>query len=173
MIGGEVDASKERWMSELYNARPMRRAEREIAESRECWKILEASPVLYLAFHDEPSPYVIPVTFGWEEGRLWVHGAPAGVKIELLRSDPRVGFSAHCGFAIAAGETACDFSVRAMSVVGSGRARIVEGEAERTRGLDLIMRHYTSASPTYRSNSLSRTCVIAIDIETIRAKRFG
>ena len=153
--------------------RPMRRADREIAAGEEIGKILDAAPVLYLGFRCEPFPYVIPVTFGWEEGRLWVHGAPTGLKIECIRADPRVGFSAHCGFQIAVGETACDFTVRAMSVVGTGIARIVEEESEKIRGLDLIMRHYSPAAPLYRPSSLARTCLIAIAIETIRAKRFG
>jgi nitroimidazol reductase NimA-like FMN-containing flavoprotein (pyridoxamine 5'-phosphate oxidase superfamily) len=151
----------------------MRRAEREITESRECWEVLDAAPVLYLAFHDKPSPYVIPVTFGVEEGRIWVHGAPSGAKITLLRANPRVGFSAHCGFSIVTAVAACDFSVRARSVVGWGKARIVEKEAERLRGLDLILRHYSNAAGVYRPVALSRTSVIAIEVETIRAKRFG
>jgi len=63
-----------------------------------------------------------------------------------------------------------------MSVVGTGRARIVDEEEERRRGLDAIMRHYPAAGaspPVYRAESLARTCVIAIHIDTLHGKSVG
>ena len=151
----------------------MRRSDRAVTDKKEIEGILARAQVLYLGISDEDAPYTIPVCFGCEEDTLYVHSAPAGAKIDLMRTDPRVGFAAHADLAIAAGETACDFTASAASVVGRGTARIVEDAKERIRGLNAIMRHYGAAQPTYRQESLARTCVIAIDIDSIRGKRVG
>ena len=140
--------------------------------------ILREAPVLFLALRAEAAPYVVPVSFGIQGNVIYIHGAPAGRKIELLRADPRVGFSACSKAAILRGADACSFSASGRSVVGTGRARVVTDEAERISGLDAIMRHYgdgdESKGPTrYRPEPLSRTCVIAIHVETLTGKRTG
>jgi nitroimidazol reductase NimA-like FMN-containing flavoprotein (pyridoxamine 5'-phosphate oxidase superfamily) len=139
---------------------------------------------------DEPAPYVVPVCFGRENDTLYVHSALAGTKIELLRENPRVAFCAATEMTVVPGATACAWGSRASSVVGTATARIAETDEERRRGLDAIMRHYrgsaTAASavgsapadspgapPSYAPGSFSRTCVIALRIDTRRARRTG
>jgi nitroimidazol reductase NimA-like FMN-containing flavoprotein (pyridoxamine 5'-phosphate oxidase superfamily) len=151
----------------------MRRAEREIAEQADVEAILERAQVLTLALRDEPAPYVIPVSFGYEQGTLYVHSAPRGSKLELIARDPHVGFSAHADYALVRGDAACDCGVRASSVAGTGVARLVTDEREKLRGLDAIMRHYGEGRPAYRQETLARTCLIAIAVRTVRGKRLG
>jgi nitroimidazol reductase NimA-like FMN-containing flavoprotein (pyridoxamine 5'-phosphate oxidase superfamily) len=154
----------------------MRRSEREITDGETLQGVLSSAQVLFLAFRDEPAPYVVPVCFGMHQGTIYVHSALAGTKIDLLRRDPVVGFSACTDMQVMPGAAACDFSASAQSVVGTGRARIVESEDERIRGLDLIMSHYADGHgvpPAYRPGSLSRTCVIAISVDTLRGKSIG
>ncbi len=156
--------------------RPMRRAEREIIDRAAIDAVLASARVLFLALRDEPAPYVLPVCFALEKDTLYVHSALAGAKIDLLRRSPVVGFSACTDMRVIAGSAACDFTSAARSVVGTGRARIVENEGERRRGLDAIMRHYADGlftEASYRPGSLSRTCVIAIRIDTVRGKSTG
>ena len=157
----------------MASERPMRRPQTEVLERKEIEAILERAEVIYLGIRDEEAPYVLPVNFGFEGDTLFVHCGPKGAKIDLILQDPRVGFSAHADLQIIAGDTACDFSARASSVVGRGRARIVQDEQEKVRGLDAIMRHYGATRPTYRPESLARTCVLAVDIEALRARRIG
>lgn len=154
----------------------MRRAEREVAGQAEVEAILERAPVLSLALRDEPAPYVIPVSFGYEQGTLYVHSAPRGAKIDLIARDPHVGFSAHAPVAddaLVTEAAACDWGVRAASVVGTGVARVVSDPAEKLRGLDAIMRHYGENRPVYRPETLARTCLIAIAVRGMRGKRLG
>ena len=157
--------------------RGMRRSEREITDPALLNTILQEATILFLAFNDSPAPYVVPVCFAHEQGILYVHSAREGTKIELLGKDPHVGFSASTELTVVSGETACDFTSRARSVAGTGRARIVESDAERTHGLDLIMRHYArgpaAESPVYRGRSLARTAIIAVDIVSLRGKQTG
>jgi uncharacterized protein len=140
-------------------------------------RILEQCAIVFLSFTDAPAPYVIPLFFGHQPGRLYVHGAKTGTKIDLMRAHAQVGFSAATVAQIVEGREACDFTAHAQSVAGKGIARLVEDEEERLHGLDLIMRHYAgdgaAADFTYKPASLSRTAVIAVDIQTITAKSIG
>jgi uncharacterized protein len=153
----------------------MRRVERQITDPALLDEVFEKAQVLFLSLHDEPAPYVVPVSFGHAEDTLYVHGAMEGAKITLLRRNPRVGFSATTEPGIAPAATPCAFGIRGASVVGTGTARIVEDPAERARGLDAIMRHYApgAVAGDYAPGVFSRTAVIAIAIETLCGKRFG
>jgi hypothetical protein len=154
----------------------MRRAEKEVVDRVAMDTILASARILFLAIPDEPAPYVLPVCFGIDHDTLYVHSARVGRKIELLQRHPIVGFSACTEMEIIAGDSACDFTSTAQSVIGTGRVRIVEREEERRRGLDSIMRHYAEAileHPFYRPGSLSRTCVLALEIATMRGKNTG
>jgi len=176
----------------------MRRSAAEITDPAELNDILREARVLFLGLHDDPAPYVVPVCFGCEAGTLYVHGAAAGTKIELLTARPSVGFSACTDMTVKPGASACAFGCRARSVCGTGTARVVEEAGERVRGLECIMRHYgappslppspsepaaalgplraeyrAEAPVDFKESPLSRTLVIAIRIDTLRGKRIG
>ncbi|HET6451125.1 MAG TPA: pyridoxamine 5'-phosphate oxidase family protein [Spirochaetia bacterium] len=155
----------------------MRRREKEITERESLDEILDSAPILSLALRAEPAPYVVPVCFGRVGDTLYVHSALAGTKIDLLEADPVVGFCAVTDPVISAGATPCASTASGRSIVGTGRARIVQEEEERLRGLDAIMRHYghgagsSGERPAYRPESLARTGVIAIRMDTLHGKR--
>jgi uncharacterized protein len=164
----------------------MRRAEREITDPAAVDAILAEAPLLFLSFHDEPAPYVVPVCFGRDGDTLYVHSAPTGTKIDLLEANPSIGFCAATAMtltggpaAAAPGVEACRYGARGCSVSGTATARVVEDEDERRRGLDAIMRHYLTvpggpaAGFTYAPATLARTCIIALRIDTVRAKCTG
>jgi len=161
------------WKMEARSALP----EKMVTDSHEIAGILDECSTVFLSFQSDPAPYVVPLFFGHEPGRLYMHCGKKGAKIDLMRANAQVGFSAATTVRIVEGKVACAFSARARSVAGMGRARIVEDEGERRHGLDLIMRHYaspeTDAGFSYREESLSRTNVIAVDILRMTAKRIG
>lgn len=153
--------------------RPMRKAAREITDRAELEGVLAKAEVLFLALHDEPAPYVVPLNFAYAEGALWFHGAREGAKLDLIRRDPRVGFSAVADARIVPGAAACDFTASGASVVGRGTARIVTEPEERRRGLDALMRRHGMERAAYRAESLARTCVVRLDVEELRGKRLA
>jgi len=165
--------------------RPMRRPETEITARPQLEDILSRVRVLFLCLKDAQAPYVVPVCFGWEKDTLYVHSAFSGTKIDLIRADPAVGFSACTEMTLTPGSPACNFGLEAESITGTGRARILTDRKERVHGLDLIMRHYAESAgapvsgvpaeraPLYSTGALSRTCVIAITVETLRGRQLG
>jgi nitroimidazol reductase NimA-like FMN-containing flavoprotein (pyridoxamine 5'-phosphate oxidase superfamily) len=153
--------------------RPMRNCIKEITDREELEEVLVRADVLHLALHDEPAPYVIPLNFAYAEGALWFHCAREGTKLDLIRRDPRVGFSAVADARIVAGPAACDFTSTGRSVVGRGTARICADPVERRRGLDALMHRYGMERPDYRSDSFERTCVVRVAVEELRGKRLA
>ncbi len=153
--------------------RPMRKATKEIADRAEIEEILARAEVLFLALRDEPAPYVVPLNFAFADGAIWFHGAREGTKLDLIRRDPRVGFSAVADARVVPAPAACDSSALGSSVVGRGTAVVCTDPGERRRGLDALMRRYGIVAPAYRADALERTCVVRIDVEELRGKRLA
>src|SRR5690606_17206986 len=105
------------------------------------------------------------VNFGYEGGRLYVHGPREGRRIDALRGTPRVCFEVDEGEIVRA-EVPCGFTSRFASVIGYGTARLLADAGEKRRGLDAIMRHYGSSGDGIPEEKLALTSVVEIAIES-------
>lgn len=148
----------------------MRRKEREIPDEMGIQSVLDQGLVCRLGLCDGRTPYIVPMSYGTRNGRLYLHGANEGTKIDLLRKNNRICFEVDVDTWIAPGEAACRWSMKYRSVIGFGTARILEGEEEKRAGLDAIMAHYGGPEGPYDGKSLERTCVIEISIERMTGK---
>lgn len=152
----------------------MRRAERQIEDSNEMIRILEACDVCRVAFHDTPYPYLVPLNFGMEVsgGRLtlYFHGAFGGKKLECLAKNDRVAFEADCSHQLITPENNAHCTMRYESVIGYGRLQIVP-EAEKRHGLEVLMRHYVNR-PSYEfpEQVVRQTAVLRLDVEVMTGK---
>ena len=72
----------------------MRRKERERTDRAFMEQVLKDADTLWLSLNTEGAPYVIPVNHALHEGVLYIHCANEGLKLDLIRRDPRVGFAA-------------------------------------------------------------------------------
>lgn len=152
----------------------MRRKDREIVGREEQLRILARANVLRIALHDPlGAPYIVPLNFGYEAAgealTLYFHGAAEGKKLDLIRRDPRVGFEIDGDHAVV-GE-GLEVSFRYESLVGRGRAEILDDPAEKRRALDCILRHAAGRAPIeVPEKLLSRTAVVAIQVEEVTGK---
>lgn len=145
----------------------MRRKDRERTEKAFLDQVLAEAEELWVGFNTGGAPYVLPLNFAHVDGSLYLHCAVEGRKLELIRQDPRVGFSTAAGIVIVREK----FTTRYRSVCGVGRAVILEDAAERQRALDIISERYQALCPRPASEKmLARTAVIRIDIEEITGK---
>lgn len=145
------------------------RKERDRMPAAECEALLDRARVLRLGIADADGPYVVPVNFGYEDGRLYVHGPLEGRRIDAVRADPRVCFEADEGEVVRAGRP-CGFTARFASVIGYGMARLLESADDRRRGLDAIMRHYDGPTGDMPEETVARTSVMEIVIESMDGK---
>ncbi|MBW2654802.1 MAG: pyridoxamine 5'-phosphate oxidase family protein [Deltaproteobacteria bacterium] len=149
----------------------MRRKEKEITDLKEIEKILQESTVCRLAMVDEDKPYMVPLNFGYRDGYLFFHSAKEGRKIDVIQKNPNVCFEVDQLIKFKKAKTACDWGVEYNSVIGSGRAQLLDKLDEKIVALNVIMSHYSDRTFDYPDEALEKTLVIKVQIERMTGKQ--
>lgn len=149
----------------------MRRANREIFDKSTIRALMEEALVCRIGFCDDGLPYVVPMNFGLGENCLFLHCATEGRKLDILRQNERVCFEMDFLREIRQGPASCGWGARYESVIGFGRAILVDDAAEKRFALDRIMDHYRAQGPyAYPDDILAKTAIIRIEIESLTGK---
>jgi nitroimidazol reductase NimA-like FMN-containing flavoprotein (pyridoxamine 5'-phosphate oxidase superfamily) len=117
----------------------MRKTNQEITDKSILEEILINSKICRIAMIDNGLPYILPFNFGFHENCIYIHSAPAGKKIDLLKENPLVCFEVEQQVDIVEDEVACKWSTLYRSVIGYGNVEIVTDFEEKKRGLEIIM----------------------------------
>lgn len=151
----------------------MRKSDREIRDYNEILRLLDECQTIRLALHDEPYPYVVPLSYGWEErdGKLFVyfHCAKEGKKLDLIEKNGNVCFEADClaGYKSTGRGVTADY----RSLIAFGKAERVYGE-ELVRGLELLLKHCRIEGYSAREcAAMDITAVVRITVDGITGKR--
>jgi nitroimidazol reductase NimA-like FMN-containing flavoprotein (pyridoxamine 5'-phosphate oxidase superfamily) len=125
----------------------MRRKEREITDIEELLAVISRCKVCRLAMAENNRPYVVPLNFGYEykngELCLYFHSAQEGKKLDMLKKNPEVCFEMDGGHQLTKGPEPCTYGFSYESIIGFGTVEFVEGEEEKSYGLNLLMKHQT------------------------------
>ena len=149
----------------------MRRKDREITDRQEIEAILAEAMVCRIGLADESGPYVVPVSYGYEDGSLYIHSAPEGKKVALLAKNPRCCFEVDICDGVIRGTKPCSWGMRYRSVIGFGEAGILADPQEKQRGLDCIIGHYGGVSGNFSGNDLETVTVIRIAVGSMTGKK--
>jgi hypothetical protein len=149
----------------------MRRREKEIKETTELEEILGKALVCRIGLAHGGIPYVVPVIFGYEDGSIYFHSSPHGRKMEMLRENPLVCFEVEVDVEIIPSADPCSWGVRFRSVIGTGKAFVLQDFDEKARGLEVIMRHYSSGSFSFPREMVDATAVVRVEIQEMTGKR--
>jgi nitroimidazol reductase NimA-like FMN-containing flavoprotein (pyridoxamine 5'-phosphate oxidase superfamily) len=149
----------------------MRRRDKEIEEIKAIHEILEKGLICHLGLCDDAQPYVVPMNYGYRDGRLYFHCAREGRKIDILRRNDRVCVVVDTDTRIVKGEAPCRWTTKYRSVIGIGRARIIEDEKEKRDGLDVIMNQHGGGGDGYDERSLQQALVIEVVLESMTGKQ--
>ncbi len=151
----------------------MRRYEKQIRSRPEMEEIISRSTVCRLAMTDGDRPYLVPLCFGYRNGSLFFHSALQGRKVDILKRNPNVCFAFDIDQEVTAAERACGWSMRYRSVVGFGKARIVEEEDDKRKALEIIMENYSAGKHSFDDSEVSSVLIIRVDIEEMTGKKSG
>lgn len=151
----------------------MQKKEREITDISEIEAIIKKSINCRIGLVDGDEPYVVPVCFGYERGALYFHGALEGRKVELIEKNDRVSFEMEADVEVVSVTSPCDWTMKYRSVIGVGKASIVESDGEKIHGLELIMKHYSEGEFSFPKSRLDLSSVVRVDIERITGKQSG
>lgn len=149
----------------------MRRQDRALTDRAAIEALIQRCQVCRLGLVDEAGqPYVVPLFFGYDGERLYLHSAREGRKLDLLRRHPRVCVEFDELLELVPASSPCAFSARYQSVIAFGTARLVEDVSEKQRALALLMAHYGHTA-SFTPEETATVAVICVELETITAKQ--
>lgn len=149
----------------------MRRKDKLIEEAAEINDILEKGEVIRVAMIDDGAPYLVPMSYGYKGGVIYIHCAKEGRKVDALRKDGRVCFEVSCDTKLIKKTESCGWTYHFRSVIGDGRMVFIDDFAEKLIGLSAIMEHYGSDEHSFPDAAVEKTLVMRIDIEKVTGKR--
>ena len=152
----------------------MRRKDKEITDKAAIEEILQKAQVCRLALCENNIPYIVPMNYGYKDGYLYVHGAKEGKKTDMIAANPNVCFEVDMDHELVKGENGSEWTYKYHSVIGYGKAEILQAFEEKKQGLDIIMEHYSgSFEHQYPEAAVHAVSVIRIKIEEMTGKKSG
>ena len=152
----------------------MTKRELQITDENQIRTILDTAKVLHLGLCVDNEPYVVPMNYGYclENGKLvfYLHGALRGKKLDMIRANPRVFVELDCDRTPFEGEKPCQYGLGYSSVMGRGKATIVENVEEKMEALTHLMKTQTGKDFSFTEQLGSIVAVIRIDVEEFTAK---
>ena len=150
-----------------------RQHERAHYDRARVYAILDSGLVAHVAFVDDGRPIVLPMAYGRDGDRLFLHGARKG-RFSTATSGEPVSIAVTLVDGLVVARTAFDSSMNYRAVVIHGRAIELGDEAERLHGLRCITEHALPGRwdeirpPT--EQELKATVVLGVEIEAASAK---
>ena len=152
----------------------MRRKDKEIKDKKEIESIIQAATVCRIGLSEDSVPYVVPVNFGYENNCLYFHSATEGKKIDILRRNNKVCFEMDIDHELVKSEkTPCEWGMKYRSVIGFGKAFVVDDFEEKRMTLNIIRQRYSGDSYEFSENQIKKVAIIKIEIDSMTGKKSG
>jgi len=149
--------------------REMRRAKQLLSEADTISVMNRCTNGILACNGDDGYPYAVPLSYVYQDQKIYFHSAKAGHKIDAILSYPKVSFAVVDEDQIISKEYTTYF----RSVIAFGKARLVEGE-EWTRAFRALVDKYSGDQPEEAKmkeiEGCHQTHLIAIDVEHITGK---
>ena len=151
--------------------REMRR-KRQALSKEECEEILlRATSGVLAVSGDDGYPYAVPLSYVYEEGKLFFHCAKAGHKLDAIFRNEKASFCVIGQDKMAPEEYATYF----RSVIIFGKIRVLEEEEEKREAIEkLAFRYAPDSSREERDKAIEREysilCMLELTIEHMSGK---
>ena len=136
-------------------------------------RIIKKAICCRIALVDDDEPYIVPVCFGYEKNNLYFHGALEGRKVALIKKNNKICFEIDVDVEVVKASDPCDWSMKYRSIIGVGRAYILENDEEKSHGLNLIMKQYTEGDVSFPKSVPNSVLVVRVDIKSLTGKQRG
>ena len=152
----------------------MRRKINEITDKGIIEEILSKSDVCRIAMMDGDKPYIVPLNYGYCNNAIYIHSAPLGKKINLLKHNNKVCFEIEYSSAVVKREIPCDWGAKYRSVIGYGSVEFITDFEQKKKCLDIIMAHYGKKDANvYQDKHVEFVVILKLSIEEIKGKQLG
>lgn len=120
---------------------------------------------------DDGYPYTVPVSYVYEDGKIYFHSAAIGHKMDSIRSNDKVSFCVIDQNQVVPEQ----LTVFYRSAIVFGRARLVEDETVKRHALERLGQKYSADYPEKAAASISRqlnvVAIVEIVIEHLSGKQ--
>ena len=152
----------------------MRKINQEIKDKKIIEEILKESAICRIAMIDNDKPYILPFNYGYKDNCIYIHSAPEGKKIELLKKNSKVCFEIEQVAKIMKHDKACKWATIYRSVIGYGEVEIITEYNQKRQGLDIIMSHYNAHELTnYEEKQIESIIILKLKISQLTGKQSG
>ncbi len=151
--------------------REMRRKKQALSQ-REIADILHRGTSGVLALlGDNDYPYAVPVSYVYDDGKIYFHSAKSGHKIDAVRNHAKASFCIIDKDMIVPEEYTTYF----RSVIAFGQIRIIENEHEKRAAIEkLAIKYAPEDSAAGRDNAINREwkplCMLEMTIDHVTGK---
>ena len=138
--------------------------------------IVDKCEVCFIGMSDENNkPYVLPFNFGYQDGIIYFHTGPGGLKLDILNKNPyvSVSFSTDHKLFFRNEEVACSYGMHYRSVVASGKVEFIEDHDEKIRCMNIVMQKYTGKDFPYNKPAINNLVIFILKPDKIEGKELG
>lgn len=150
--------------------REMRRNKQELSLEESIAVLKEGTSGVLAVAGDDGYPYAVPVSYVYEDNKIYFHSAKDGHKMEAMAKNDKVSFCVINKDQIVPAEYTTYF----RSVIAFGKARILEDTVEKRRALEKLALKY---SAEYKdgieeeiNGSFEQVAMVEIEIEHLSGK---
>jgi uncharacterized protein len=151
----------------------MRKKEKEIKDIAAIEDVLRRATVCRLGLCEDNQPYVVPVCYGYKDNALYIHCGPEGKKLDIIRKNNCVSFEVDIDNKLIATDRPCKWGFNYKSVIGFGKAVLVEDAEDKRKALDIIMQQFSANTFDYPQEVVDKTIIIKVEIESMTGKQSG
>ncbi len=119
---------------------------------------------------DDGYPYAVPVNYVYDGGKIYIHSAKYGYKIDAVKRDDKVCFSVILNSKVKQDK----FTAAFQSIIAFGRISFVEDEAEKRRILEQFIYKmspdFVEGGMKFVDGAIGKTALLCIDVEEMKGK---
>ena len=150
--------------------RAMRRKRQQLSEEESVAILKKATAGTLALLGDNDYPYAVPLSYVYQEGRIYFHSALAGHKVDAIRKCDKASFCV-----IEQDDVQPEkYTTFFRSVIAFGRIHIIEDEHEKLETARMLGNRYNpnhdEALQKEIESGLSRMLMIRFDIEHLTGK---
>lgn len=150
--------------------RAMRRHRQQLSVEESISILQKATSGTLALLGDGGYPYAVPISYVYDDGKLYFHSAMSGHKVDAIRSCNKASFCVIDQDSVKPAEYTTYF----RSVIAFGRIRIVEDESEKLAIARILGNRYNpnqeEALQKELEHGLARMLAICFDIEHLTGK---
>ncbi len=144
---------------------------KEIIKREEIDHIIRGSLVCRVGLAADNSPYIVPLSFGYDGKFIYLHTGKEGKKIRYFEDNPSVCFEFERDVKLVTNSSnPCKWTFLYQSVIGFGAICELTAEEEKIYGLNQIMLQYSHKNWEFKDISLTATRIWKISIDSITGK---